>query len=104
MHEHCCSPRTLLEIERGPVYTGLIELRQAPLLTSLPNFHAVPVRIGAGRHHFRGGSETMMLQRPIRRGKYLEDREMIRVQVDADGSGTIDFDEFVKKRNISNGV
>ena len=34
--------------------------------------------------------------RPIRRGKYLEDREMIRVQVDADGSGTIDFDEFVK--------
>ena len=50
----------------------------------------------ARRHHFRGGSETMMLQRPIRRGKYLEDREMIRVQVDADGSGTIDFDEFVK--------
>ena len=38
----------------------------------------------------------MMLGRPIRRGKYLEDREMIRVQVDADGSGTIDFDEFVK--------
>ena len=38
----------------------------------------------------------MKLGRPIRRGKYLEDREMIRVQVDADGSGTIDFDEFVK--------
>ena len=39
--------------------------------------------------------ETVMW-RPIRRRKYLEDREMIRVQVDADGSGTIDFDEFVK--------
>ena len=38
----------------------------------------------------------MMMRRPIRRGKYLEDREMIGVQVDADGSGTIDFDEFVK--------
>ena len=36
------------------------------------------------------------MQRSIRRRKYLVDREMIRVQVDADGSGTIDFDEFVK--------
>ena len=38
----------------------------------------------------------MTLGRPIRGGKYLEDREIIPVQVDADGSGTIDFDEFVK--------
>ena len=41
--------------------------------------------------------ETVMW-RPIRRRKYLEDKrnDSSFVQVDADGSGTIDFDEFVK--------